>query len=966
MIRKLAVALLGAGVLVPGLANALGLGEITNGSGLGQPLNAKIELLQTRDLAQEEIKVNLASQKDFDAAGVTRDYALTELSFEVAVKPDGKSYVTVRSRRPMNEPYVNFLVEVLWPQGRLLREYTVLLDPPLTSDARRSAVASPVATAPSAKSNARSSAAGSSSAGGSYAAGSKGKPTWKVSRASAASAKTEPKPSKAVSTESSAATAPKDESAAKAPAEAPGGEGKYGPTKSNDSLWKIALKLRPSNAVSVHQTMVALAKTNSDAFIAGNINLLKTGKTLRAPSVEQAQEVSSSDAIKEVARQNSAWREMIAGNKEGLKKALASQQIQGSDAVVSAPPAAHGPDGQLKLASSDATSSAKSGVGGGGVALEGKLTAVEENLDKSSRENQDLKSHLSALQDQVVQSDKVLKLKDDQIAAMQAKMAQMEQEVAQAKANASAQPSTAPIVTPAPSAVTPVPAPQPDYNYQAQPAATKPNVTPAPVEPVQPPAPVAVVAEPQQAAPAAEVTKTAPVEKAEANPLSQIPTPLLYGLPTALFVGLLLVFTRKKKQSEADVPPQRFSMPEPVVEAEEEAESVSAFQAEPTSPERVVVTTTTPASADPIAEADIYIAYRQFPRAVDVLEKAITREPSRADLRLKLLEVLVETGDKTGFERHETALAGLGDTSAKVRAAELRSTLFGHSGSATSADVVEEEINFATDDTAFDNLSDFDANLATPVQDKTLNDLGLDFALDLDQAIVQPAAKPAPVAEAPGLAPLEFTLDDAFSKASTAVEEEIAAPVLDNALDFDLNFDSAAPTEAVAELPEVTLTKEHDLAFEPVADELGSSLPMLEESYIADTHAASDFSLNLEPALTELPEEPLLAADEPILMPNVADEAAHEEADFAFDPMTGEFEPTIKVAQALSAPTAEEAEDLEFLAGSDEISTKLDLARAYIDMGDREGAKDILDEVVVEGNDAQKAEARELISRLEA
>lgn len=961
MIRKLAVALLGAGVLVPGLANALGLGEITNSSGLGQALNAKIELTQTRDLQPGEVKVSLASQKDFDAAGVNRDYALTDLVFDVVVKPDGKSYVTVRSRRPMNEPYVNFLVEVLWPQGRLLREYTVLLDPPLTSDARRQAVTAPVAAAASSKSS--SSAGTSTSSTVNYNTSGSGKPTWKVTRATPGSTKSEPKP----------AAAPSESVASSAkPAAAPGaqgGEAQYGPTKSNDSLWRIATKLRPSGDVTVHQTMVALAKNNPEAFIAGNINLLKTGKTLQAPSASQAQEVSASDAIKEVARQNNAWREMIAGNKEGLKKALASQQIQGSDTSASAPPAATGPDGQLKLASSDTSSAAKSGAGGGGAALESKLTATEENLDKSARENQDLKSHLTSLQDQVAQSEKVLKLKDDQIAAMQAKMAQLEQEVAKAKVAGSTAASVAPAAT-AP-AVSTAPAQQPDYNYQPQPPAqpAAPEVAAPAPEPVKPPVPVAAVPEPQQAAPAAEPTKAAPAEpaKTDASSLSQIPPAILYGAPAALIVVLLLLFTRKKKDEAPSASAPAFSMPEPVAEQEE---TEPAEAPEPVKAEAPAVQAAAPVSADPISEADIYIAYRQFPRAVDVLEKAITREPGRADLRLKLLEVLVETGDKSGFERHEAALAGMGDTSAKVRAAELRSTLFGHAGQPAET-VSDEDLNFTTDESAFDHIAEFDsAETAPVVQDKTLDDLGLDFALDLDQTLVQPAA-PAPAAapsapEPDAFAPLEFTLDDSFASEPVQAEPVAAAPVIDNALDFDLNFDTTSVAEMPADASTLTLSEEGDLAFEPVAEELSATLPVLEESHIAEPSTAADFSLDFEtPAETEA-ESPLLTADEPILMPSVADETIHDEGDFAFDPMTGEFEPSVKAAQALSAPTAEEAEDLDFLAGSDEISTKLDLARAYIDMGDREGAKDILDEVVVEGNDSQKAEARELLSRLEA
>lgn len=136
-LRTLVRAIAAASVLTSGMAHGLGLGEITLKSALNQPLDAEIELLEVRDLGSGEVIPSLASPEEFSKAGVDRLYYLTDLKFTPVVKPNGKSVIRVTSSKPVQEPYLNFLVQVLWPNGRLLREYTVLLDPPLYSPRKR-------------------------------------------------------------------------------------------------------------------------------------------------------------------------------------------------------------------------------------------------------------------------------------------------------------------------------------------------------------------------------------------------------------------------------------------------------------------------------------------------------------------------------------------------------------------------------------------------------------------------------------------------------------------------------------------------------------------------------------------------------------------------------------------------------------------------------------------------------------
>lgn len=254
-LRTLVRAIAAASVLTSGMAHGLGLGEITLKSALNQPLDAEIELLEVRDLSSGEVIPSLASPEEFSKAGVDRLYYLTDLKFTPVVKPNGKSVIRVTSSKPVQEPYLNFLVQVLWPNGRLLREYTVLLDPPLYSpQAAASAPQAPV-SAP------------------------------RASRAPRASQAQAPAPVRTT---------------------APAGSETYR-TVSNDTLWEIAQRNR-TDRVSVPQAMLAFQELNPGAFVDGNINRLKSGQVLRIPTEQQMLERSPREALSQVQAQNQSWR----------------------------------------------------------------------------------------------------------------------------------------------------------------------------------------------------------------------------------------------------------------------------------------------------------------------------------------------------------------------------------------------------------------------------------------------------------------------------------------------------------------------------------------------------------------------------------------------------------------------------------------------------------------------------------
>jgi pilus assembly protein FimV len=246
-VRKLVLAIAAASALSSGMAHALGLGEVRLQSTLNQPLVAEIELHDSRELDANEVITTLASPEAFNKAGIDRQFFLTDLKFTPVLKPNGKSIIRVTSSKPMREPYLNFLVQVLWPNGRLQREYTLLLDPPLYT----AQSVTPVAV------------------------------QQPVTAASAAP-RTQP------------------------PAATPLAGNEYR-TTANDKLWDIASRARADG--SVHQAMLAIQDLNPNAFIDNNINRMKSGQVLRLPNEQQINSRSQSAAIAQVNQQTAAWRE---------------------------------------------------------------------------------------------------------------------------------------------------------------------------------------------------------------------------------------------------------------------------------------------------------------------------------------------------------------------------------------------------------------------------------------------------------------------------------------------------------------------------------------------------------------------------------------------------------------------------------------------------------------------------------
>jgi len=274
---------------------ALGLGDIRLNSALNEPLRAEIELLAATPEELNNLTIQLASQETFERYDLDRPLFLSRVQFRLikSGSADG-NIVRITSQEPITEPFVTFLVEAVWSRGRLLREYTVLLDPPTFAPPPVTQQTQPV-QAPTRAPQADS-----------------GQIQRQAPQQSAPAPAPAPQPAVQVPSQS----APAPDPAPFEPVDEPAptlGQPTFDTTaggdlviQRGDTLWSITSQVRPDSRLTINQTMLAIYEANPDAF-AGNINVMSAGATLRIPSADEVFRISRGDALAEVQRQNTAW-----------------------------------------------------------------------------------------------------------------------------------------------------------------------------------------------------------------------------------------------------------------------------------------------------------------------------------------------------------------------------------------------------------------------------------------------------------------------------------------------------------------------------------------------------------------------------------------------------------------------------------------------------------------------------------
>ncbi|WP_130618357.1 FimV/HubP family polar landmark protein [Dyella amyloliquefaciens] len=487
MNRSLKLSMLVALALGSSQAAALELGQIQVKSALGQPLLAEIPVNPDSPAELQNLTARLASAEDAAQAGVAAGPTVP-LQFAVVNGANGKKVIRITSSAPVNDPYLDLLVEVNNAAGKSVREFTILLDPPSAMANNVPATAAPTQAAP------------------------------KASRRAAST------PPAASSTSQAAAAAPAPEAKPSKPAAAPraaAGE-TFGPVERGQTLSAIAHETAPEG-VDFNQMLLALKQANPDAFYRDNVNALKTGAVLRIPSKADAQATAVAAAAAEVMRQNSDWR-------SGAARAPTTVADAGTRANASSAPTTAAPSGD-RLALVPAKEGADNAAGKGGkgadkaaekgmAALHQDLLRSQEALTTLQQQGNELKSRLKDLEDINGKNERLLSLKDSEIADLQHQLADARKAAGQpaaaaaapAKADATAKPeaskpeaakteaakpaaeetvvkANAPGTTPAPAAsapsataATPSPASEPAH------ASTTAAAKPAPVKPVAKPA----------------------------------------------------------------------------------------------------------------------------------------------------------------------------------------------------------------------------------------------------------------------------------------------------------------------------------------------------------------------------------------------------------------------------------------------------------------------------------------------
>jgi pilus assembly protein FimV len=888
-------------------ALALGLGTIHVNSKLNQPLDAEIPVLQGTQGEAEGLLVQLAAAEDFDRVGLNRSRLSVPLEFSVIKGSRGDLLIKVTSKEVIREPFLDFLVEANWPKGRLLREYTVLLDPPVMAPATGTAA---VATA--AKTPERAATQPLPEA--------KPKAPAKPAKAPpvAAAPRAEPAPSKPAP----AAAEPKRTAA----------NGEYA-VEAGDTLSGIARDVRPDEATNINQLMLALLKQNPNAFFKDNINSLKRGSILRIPSADQVKSVASaSEAAATVHQQIEDWRGGAAAKPTLVAdtgtptppppKAPAAKTTSTPTSTASKTPSERLELVPPKAGKDTVAMADRPGSGAGSAAsteLKSELARTKEALTSREQEAGELKSRVKELEDTKSKTDRLITLKDSEIADLQRKLKDLQ---SGAKTTATTPPatSTTPTTTPTtPATTTATPATGAAAKGDAAKvskediwgtASTTPDTKSTTSTPPSSTATTASTTSPESTTGSASTTTpsagTSTTPSTVATTTAGGTTPSATGTTTpATGAATTATGTTPSTTTSSSMTPSTSSATTPSSSTSDSTTPASTTPSATGESSSTSASTTTPmkpaATTAPIKPTAASKTQPLAPTGSAWYEQSWVKPAAIGAGALLLLAGLLGMRKRRVPAVERGSIAGaFGDT-------PLRSN-----GGAVSVDAEEESLR--------DQLMQDPSNLGLHLELLSLlySERNIDAFEDA-----------AHVMHAQVIDPHQPEWLEA-----RAMGQELAPH---NALFFD-----AAPADDVFDDEAVTAPHaiqafDHDDVFKPRE-------PLVEPARA--TTSAFDFDLDA----------PAPAAP---LAPPPASEAA-----FAFESLPPidfgaeahrELESTIAPAPL---PVEEE------FPGDDGVGTKLDLAKAYLDMGDPEGARSMLEEVLAEGNDTQKGEARKLMAEI--
>lgn len=401
-----------------GSASALGLGQIELKSRQGEPLLAEIAIVSSDPAELHQLRAGLASPDTFTRVGLDPPSGtLSTLRFEPALNDAGEAVIRVTSAQPIDQSVLTFLIEVDWGQGRLVREYSTLLDAPRTVSAPLQPPVEAPVVAPSNAIVRAPEVAPPPEAGTSAAEPIEAQPDDAVA---AIEPEREPDPAPAPAPEP--APVARAAAAAPAPIPTPPAPGEYGAVVAGETLSQIAGGLGLD--VSLEQAMIALLRANPDAFINDNINLLKQGAVLRVPPREELTSLGRAEASALVQMQVRQWRQARPAAAQPADKAVAD-----AGPAAAAGPAAQPTSGaRLEIVPPGASSATQAGTqsgiaaGGEGEMLRQELIQTRETLAAREAELAEMQSRVAELEKLQNDQQKLLSMKDSQLAAAQQRL----------------------------------------------------------------------------------------------------------------------------------------------------------------------------------------------------------------------------------------------------------------------------------------------------------------------------------------------------------------------------------------------------------------------------------------------------------------------------------------------------------------------------------------------------------------
>ena len=975
-VKGIKLACLAAFAILPVHAYALGIGKLTMNSALDEPLNATIELTAATETELQTLEVTLGSAGVFKMAGIERSEQLKAIDFSLA-KVNGKNIIRLKTEQPFRDPFLHLIINASWANGSTLREYTALLDPPSYLAGAPAIVQAPVVTK---------------------------------------AADVKPAPASVTTTTVATGTSVQTKTAdtQKLGPDVAGSEtysdlrpgSTYGPVKKGDVLWNIADDVRAGTDYANNQIMVAIFLQNPDAFMQNNINLIRVGKTLKIPSNEEISAISRSAAEKEMRVQMEEWqryKDGLAGSRRiasaeasDVSSQTAVSAVKGADAdaektdssgeAKAAESVSAGETDVLEIVRAKVDGAEPSGTGASikdSASYESEIAAykenismLEESLASSELERKELSDRIVLLEEQIDKANKLIDLQNTDLARMQSQGQQAGVTVTPQEAV----PETA-MLGPDISPIQPV-----------APKAQKPQVA----------ATTEVVKKPPVSEKKAATTRVRAEPTEEKGMLGSIVDAVtsswitMMGAGLALLlvvVGLFVVLRRRRSIAEFEDSIISGTAVLDISTAESTQPAASTSETSFLSDFVPGMGNMQADEVDPLAEAEVYMAYGRDEQAEEVLKEAVSKNPDRHELKLKLLEIYQGRKDVSSFETlAEELYPADGNVPMDVwsKVAEMgkivnpdnplfqgdikiqEDTLFGDKdrkedvelSELLDADTVDNEDITAGDteeliEQAEEEITE-EMFSGTDTSDlEAMEGLGLDEdtqeipeqRLAGEENIENIDSKnkaddfPVPDEEVLDLDLGDFTPDEAHET---------------DTLDLDsINLDLEELEEGAEESEEIEEAKIDlnlegiDLDMDDTSEDLESKLEGIEDIDLDLGSEESRKDVNIEDSRIETDTAETSLQDETLEFADLGDLTL---ADADIDSGIAEAELGAGEGSSEMPESANETWD--------EAGTKLDLARAYMEMDDKESAQSILEEVAKEGTDDQKNEARDLISQL--